>query len=158
MSFDRQYRQEVNEGLMAGKWTFWKVFFAALPIVVVLSIGGYVVSLAIQPARIIERTLDADNVLYNYEWFKQRFQSIQAIDKKIIDAEQAVETFKEEAGPRDGWHREDREESSRLSAITLGLKQQRADLAAEYNARSKMANRSIFKAGDIELPETIELE
>lgn len=157
MDFDREYRRDVNEGLTAGRWTFWKFFFVFLPIVIVLAGLGYAVRLASQPARIIEKTFDADNVIHNYEWFKQRYQSILAIDQKITDAKKTVEQFKKEAGVRENWHREDREEHSRLSAIAQGLEQQRADLAAEYNARSKMANRSIFKAGDNELPETIPL-
>lgn len=106
-----------------------------------------------QASRIVNKTIDADNVIYNYEWFKQRNEDVLSIDNKIVAMILEVEKFKEEAGERNGWHREDREEYSRLNSIKVGLEQQRNDLVAEYNARSKMVNRSIFKDG---VPERIE--
>lgn len=106
-----------------------------------------------QAGRIVGKTIDADNVIYNYEWFKQRNQDIKALDAKIGGADVAVVAFKSEAGPRSDWHREDREEAARLSVIALGLRQQRSDMAAEYNARSTMDNRAIFQTG--ELPASI---
>ena len=109
-----------------------------------------------QAARVIGKTIDADNVIYNYEWFKRRYQAIESINAKVASSQLAVTTFKAEAGERSAWKREDREEAARLSSILLGLRQQRNDLAAEYNARSDMANRAIFKSG--ELPESISIE
>ncbi len=106
-------------------------------------------------SRIIDKTIDADNVIYNYEWFKQRHQDVQAIDTKIEQANQAVNQFKDDNGERSGWDMFDKQEYDRLNSVAIGLQQQRADIVAEYNARSRMANRSIFKAGDTELPETI---
>lgn len=105
-----------------------------------------------QGSRLINKTIDADNVLYNYEWFKQRYEDVQAIDIKIQDAAISMEGYKDDLGNRSGWDREDKIEYSRLSSIKLGLEQQRADLVAEYNARSQMVNRSIFKSG---VPERI---
>lgn len=110
-----------------------------------------------QAGRIVNKTIDADNVIYNYEWFKQRHEDIGAIESKIELSVSAVNSFESSAGERKDWHREDREEHARLSTVRLGLEQQRADLVAEYNARSRMVNRSIFKTGDSELPEEIEL-
>lgn len=121
-----------------------------------ISVIGFGLNPFKQAGRIIDRTIDADNVLANYEWFKQRHEDIGAIDEKIVIQQEAVDAFAEAAGPRETWHREDREEHARLSVVVAGLKQQRADIAAEYNARSRMMNRSIFKAGDVELPERIE--
>ena len=50
----------------------------------------------------------------------------------------------------------DREEYSRQRAILIGLRQQRADLVSEYNARSRMVNRVLFKGNDT--PERIAQE
>lgn len=136
----------------------WKVIGFVVFFSIVIGGIGFVANPFRQGARIINKTIDADNVIYNYEWFKLRHENIEAIDTKIKQADTAVVQFKEDAGERKDWHREDREEHSRLSAITLGLKQQRADMASEYNAKSRMANRSIFKAGDVELPERIPTE
>jgi hypothetical protein len=134
----------------------WKVGVFVVVLAIIVSVGGFVIYPLAQGRRVIEKTLDADNMIYNYEWFKQRNQDISAIESKIRSAKAAVDLFKSEAGPRKDWKRDDREESSRLSVILLGLRQQRADLAAEYNARSAMANRSIFRTG--ELPERIPVE
>lgn len=103
--------------------------------------------------KIIEKTLDSDNIINNYEWFKQQYADVQAIDKKIVAAETAVASFKAEAGDRSTWTFEDKQESSRLGSVLLGLQNQRASMVAEYNARSQMANRNLFKTND--LPETL---
>jgi len=130
-------------------------------IVFVLVIGSLIAVVDVitnpfrQTARIIEKTIDADNVIYNYEWFKKTNQDIKSLDSKIAITKAAVELFKKEAGPRDGWHRADIEESFRLNSVYMGLKQQRNDVAAEYNARSEMANKEIFKTG--ELPDFFEM-
>ena len=130
----------------------------AIVLLLVVATGiGFFGNFFTQGQRVIEKTIDADNMIYNYEWFKQRHEDIGAIDQKIELSVVAVQSFIEAAGDRKDWHREDREEHARLSTVRLGLEQQRADLAAEYNARSRMVNRSVFKTGDSELPEEIEL-
>ena len=134
----------------------WKAGVLVLVIVLIVSAVSVVAYPFLQGAKVVEKTLDADNMIYNYEWFKQRNQDILAIDSKVRGADEAVSMFKEDAGPRKDWKRGDREESFRLGSILLGLKQQRADMAAEYNARSEMANRSIFRTGD--LPESVPIE
>jgi hypothetical protein len=110
----------------------------------------------VQANRVINKTIDADNVIYNYEWFKLRHEDIGAIDQKILDTQNQFDNFKA-YDPEKGLTREESVTRSNLSTVVLGLKQQRSDLAAEYNAKSRMVNRSIFKAGDTELPERIAL-
>lgn len=124
--------------------------------VVVGSSLGFIANPFKQAARVINKTIDADNVIYNYEWFKRQHESIGAIDGKIAESDTAVRSYEESLGDRKDWDREDKIEHSRLESVLLGLRQQREDMVAEYNARSRMANRNIFKAGDIELPERIE--
>jgi hypothetical protein len=152
MTWDK-WEQAADKGPEALLWKYGVTVFV---IIVIVSVLGFVLYPVVQGARVVEKTLDADNMIYNYEWFKQRNQDIRSIDAKIVASEASVSMFKEDAGPRKEWKREDREEYARLSAVLLGLKQQRADLAAEYNARSQMANRSIFKTD--ELPSSIPVE
>ena len=71
---------------------------------------------------IIDKTINADNVLYNYEWFKQQYEDIQAMENKIRIAHTAVETFKLTAPDRKEWTFEDKNEFNRLSAVEQGLK------------------------------------
>lgn len=91
------------------------------------------------------KTLNADNAIYNYEYFKNQKQSIDATNQKLQIARDAVSTFKEEAGDRTKWTFEDKTESARLSAIAQGIESQLKDMIADYNAKSSMANRAMFK-------------
>ena len=132
-----------------GPWPlFVRLGVLCLAIVVVVGIAGFVLNPFRQAGRVIEKTIDADNVLYNYEWFKQQFRSVKAIDKKIASQNKAVSGLESQLGPRSEWAREDRIERDRLASIVTGLEQQRADMVATYNARAAMANRQIFMGDD----------
>lgn len=145
----------------------WKVFFLMVGIILLVWLIGTVFGFLSLPFHavsnvqetghdIIDKTINADNVLYNYEWFKQQYEDYKSFSSKITTAATAVETFKQEAGPRSGWGFQDTAEYNRLNSVLLGLKQTRNDLVAEYNAKSKMVNRAIFKTHD--LPETLPLD
>lgn len=96
---------------------------------------------------VIDDTLNADNAIYNYEWFKQQKEDIDATGKKLNIANKSVASFKEMAGDRSTWTFEDKNEQARLSAVAQGIDSQLQDMIATYNARSKMANRNIFQDG-----------
>ena len=156
---DRErYRSEFKEVSGEVGWTlrkvFWRIFLPLIALSMVLGAVGWGIKILSQPARIIEKTLDADNVLYNYEWFKSAYQDIGALTAQIVNAQSALEQFTINAPPRREWDYPTTTEYSRLNSILLGLKNQRLTQVATYNARSKMANRNIFKTG--ELPDHIE--
>jgi hypothetical protein len=117
-------------------------------------IGGLILFPVQQAGRVVEKTLDADNVIYNYEYFKQAWQDVQAMDQKIITARTAIDDFNVSAGGRDKWDFRDKEESARLSTNLTGLRNVRNDMVATYNARARMVNRSIFMGKDV--PSSIE--
>lgn len=94
---------------------------------------------------IIEKTYNADNAIYNYEWFKNRYQDIKATETKIENAKETVDTFNQSAGPRSEWTFEDKQESARLNSVVLGLKNHYEEIVAEYNARAQQVNRNIFQ-------------
>ena len=123
---------------------------------VAIGIGGRLLAVALFPVRVFDRsletaqgavdkTLNADNAIYNYEWFKQTHQDIQAAKAQRDNAAKTVDTFKSEAGPRDKWTFEDKNEYARLSAVQLGLESHLETLIANYNARASMANRNLFE-------------
>lgn len=107
-----------------------------------------------QANKVFEKTLDADNAIYNYEWFKSQLQNVGSMDRKIEIAQGQLTAFQESAGPRDKWDFRDKEEAARLAANLSGIRNVRSDMVAEYNARSRMANRAIFKGRDV--PEFIQ--
>ena len=92
-----------------------------------------------------DKTLNAENAIYNYEYFKQQKESIDALNQKLGNANESIISFKESAGDRKDWTFEDKDEYSRLNAVKDGLYNQLKDAIADYNAKSNMANRSIFK-------------
>lgn len=137
-----------------------KIFIKILVGVLLISVAIGVIKIAFFPAhvfnksvdtayQITDKTLDAENVLQNYEWFKQQYEDYNAIQKKIINAQLAVNDFEKNAGSRDKWTFEDKTEDARLQTIVTGLKQQEEDIIAEYNAKSKMQNRALFKTRDL---------
>ena len=94
---------------------------------------------------IVTKTYDADNALYNYHWFKTQAGDIKATLENSILAEETLKSFEASLGDRANWTFEDKTEDSRLRTISLGLKNQYNNLVNEYNARAKMADRSIFE-------------
>lgn len=127
---------------------------AIIAIVIVGPVGCTAYNAFTAPARVANRTLETDNIINNYEWFKRQHNDILAVDKRIETANNDVDAFKNSAGPRSDWDYEDKTEFARLNAILTGLKGNRADMVSIYNAKSQMANRNIFKSND--LPETVE--
>lgn len=131
--------------------TSLKFSFIVIGVVSVLSVAGWAVKMVLFPVqqvgRVLTKTFDADNMIYNYEWFKRQNQDIEAIGSKYALAIQTLKQFEGSAGPRDQWKFDDRQEWNRLNTIQLALLSQRAQMVGEYNARSQMANRDIFRTG-----------
>lgn len=123
------------------------IILGLLPLWIVLAVAGRACTTA---GQIADRTFDGDNVIFQYEWFKQQAQDYKAIEVKKDRAQASVDQFKEEAGPRKEWTWEDKQECSRLQSIADGLGYQCEDIKSKYNARSTMINRNIFK--DNKLP------
>lgn len=98
---------------------------------------------------ITDKTLTADNAIYQYEWFKQQVEDIKAIEAKIQIAQASYDGFIASAGDRKAWTFEDKNEAARLQSVKQGLQSQYQDVIATYNARTKMANRNIFLDGKI---------
>lgn len=93
---------------------------------------------------IVSKTYNADNALYNYRWFKDRAEAITALEKTIVQAEAAIDSFEASAGARSTWTFEDKTEHSRLNAVAQGQKAQYNSLVGEYNSRAQQVDRAIF--------------
>lgn len=144
------YRNEMNQAISDGKWTFGKLFPLFILLILIVGAAFWLLGIGAQPAAVVSKTLNANNMIANYEFFKQQHEDIKAIDNKIVQAEAAITQYKEDAGPRADWGFQDKEHYNRLNTVHLGLKHQRESMVAEYNAKSKMQNRSLFK--DASLP------
>jgi hypothetical protein len=147
-------RDQFSNDLRDARWSLGKIFGLLVLVVIVGGASFWAINLASQPGRIVSKTFDADNVITNYEWFKQQYQDIATAQIQAADAAAAAVTFKNEAGPRASWDFRTADEYNRLNAIALGLNNQVTKLKRDYNARASMANRDLFRSN--ELPERIE--
>ena len=93
---------------------------------------------------IIGKTYDADNAIYNYEWFKNQFEKIKATELQINNTKKELDNYKELYGNATLWDWQTRQDYNQLRTTYLGQKNYYETLVATYNARSKMANRNIF--------------
>lgn len=94
---------------------------------------------------IIDKTYDADNAIYNYEWFKTQYEDIQATERVIGNTKAEMDAYKELYGNASLWDWQTKQDYNSLQGKYLGQQNFYEDLVADYNARSKMANREIFK-------------
>lgn len=90
---------------------------------------------------VLDRTLNADNVLNSYEWFFDTHAQWEARRSQITAHAEMVE------------QEVDRKERSRLNIELAAMRQSCRDMATRYNAMSEKANKSLFKSRG--LPETI---
>ena len=118
--------------------------------------GGWVIKAILLPAKtvttqidsagnIIDRTYNADNAIYNYEWFKTQYEDIRATERIIDNTNIQMNAYKELYGNASEWDWQTKQDYNSLQGKFLGQQNYYEDLVAEYNARSKMANREIFK-------------
>lgn len=92
---------------------------------------------------IVDKTLDPTNAIYNYEWFKKQYGEIVASERNVTNTVQSIEDYK--AMTTSVLTFEDKQELARLNSVLNGQRNYVNSLKHEYDARAKMANRSIFK-------------
>lgn len=123
---------------------------------VALVAGGWALKAALLPAKtvvtqidsagnIIDRTYDAESAIYNYEWFKTQYEDIEATERIITNTKAEMNAYRDMYGNASVWDWQTRQDYNSLQGKYLGQQNFYEDLVADYNARSKMANREIFK-------------
>ena len=133
---------------------------SAIVIAIVLLLGawgvGMVLGYAWTPFHTAEKTLDAqygvidktvtaDNAIYNYEWFKQQYEDMQATKRKIINTQDQIKDFKATFGENASqWDYTTAQTYNQLQTQLTGQRNYYEDQAAKYNARAQMVNRNIF--------------
>lgn len=134
---------------------YMAAIIAAVLVIAVIS-GGWMLKAALLPAKtvttqidsagnIIDQTYDAENAIYNYEWFKQRYEDIQATETKISNTKVNMEDYRDLYGNASEWDWQTKQGYNSLNTVYLGQQNYYEEIVADYNARSNMANREIFK-------------
>lgn len=120
------------------------IVIACLVGLVVLFYLGVALNLVMLPGRVVNKVATPENVIFNYEYFHQQYQDIQATAIKIKTAYDATQM---------SWLAE--EQKSTYMTNYIGTQNFMATLVGDYNAKSKMLTRKLFK--DRQLPYQIEV-
>lgn len=148
---DRFVRGEA--GHSGRRWLWWGVGMVALMTVmgVGLSYCGTASRVATAPGRIIERTVDPERVIQNYEWFRTQYQDIESFTQQIEIQGAARNRFLCEMRdvPRREWSDNDQYRYGQIDDRFNGLQAQRRRMIGEYNARTAMLNRNLFRGADV---------
>lgn len=95
---------------------------------------------------VIEDTIDADSAVQEYEWFRVQHREIEAQRSQVDNYHDELDRFYEIHGDDpDEWSRQAEQDHSRIQQRITGSQNQLENLVADYNARSDMANRAMFK-------------
>lgn len=136
-----------------------KYFFIGVGILVILIIGGIAIDIVMFPVNTAQKeintayqaqdqVLNGQNAIYNYEWFKQQYQDIQASKVELSNAQASYASYTASLPTdRSQWSYEDDTEVARLNSVVLGLENNLESNIADYDARASEATRNIFQDG-----------
>ena len=122
------------------KWVFIVGLFLLIA-TVILNLFGVIGSAATAPGRVLNKTLETNNIIHNYEWFYDVNASYEAKIGQISQFKEFYETEK------------DAKEKRHIRIEMAAIQQVCRDLTEKYNANSSKMNRSIFKGWN--LPEVL---
>ena len=95
---------------------------------------------------VVNETLNAENAIYNYEWFKDQEAQIRICLKNEEIAKEELDNFvKSLSEKRENWAKEDKTEEGSLRNSYYALQKLTNRVIEDYNAKSEMVNRNIFK-------------
>jgi membrane-associated HD superfamily phosphohydrolase len=125
-------------------------------ILIALVVGTWMLKVAMLPIFTVTKQIDSahdiiedvytpESAICNYEWFKQQYQDIEATERIIRNTKTEMNAYKEMYGSASDWDWQTKKDYNSLQDVYLGQQNYYEGLVADYNARSEMANRNIFK-------------
>lgn len=130
-------------------WVGGIVLAAVLLFVALVSFNfsGTLGSIISAPGRVIQKTLETDNIVGNYEYFIDAYNNVIPRQKQAyLNAKESYESFLSLLpADREKWKTADKAEASRLNSIVLATKNIYVGSVTDYNSKSKMLNRNVFK-------------
>lgn len=105
---------------------------------------------------VVEKTLNADNALSNYEQFKDLYNGAKQQAMNIQNAEESIAKIKETYGESTSWPEDIRDEYNFQNQTIEGYKQQYQRTVSDYNSNASKLNRNLFK--DKNLPSELPLD
>jgi hypothetical protein len=133
--YDRkQYRSDFEQSYGDARWTFWRVLPFVLGVVILLGALGWVFGMFSTAGDLAQKQLE--NSVTNYEEFQSIFNTCQKINtdmgaiKQVPDSDPMFSQFSKNA---------------QLQA----KRQQLTRWVEEYNAKSRMVNRAMWKSSSL---------
>jgi len=109
--------------------------------VLVLAVGIPVLSILTAPLRaanqVVNKVVNADAIVSNYEWFHDQYNAIKATQKKVDIAKNALDAAK----GTDAYQNR--------STEYYGVQMVLQGMIGEYNSKSKQITRNLWKAKDL---------
>ncbi len=95
---------------------------------------------------IAQDTFQSDQAVEEYEWFRQQYHDIDAQRSQVENSYDELDRFYEVHGddPNE-WSRQASERHNRIQERITGNQNMLDQMVADYNARSSMDNRELFK-------------
>lgn len=135
-----------------------KTTIVIIALFILLGVGGFgcwAWNTAVNSGKgVIEKTVDPDNIIFNYEYFHDQYNSYLKLQSNALQAENAIKDFVNLAGERKNWTSDDRMEYQMLQTRLIGIINQINECASKYNSASSKLNVKIFK--DRSLPYSLE--
>lgn len=126
-------------------------------IILLLVFGGLAIKIVFFPVNtvsqsvdtayeVVDKTMTGENAIANYEWFKEQEAYIrQCVTNEQIAQEEYDLYISMLPTDRTTWDRQDKDEESSLRNSLYALQKLTNKAMEDYNARSSMENRAIFK-------------
>lgn len=135
------YRRDFREAQREYFWSLPRVVISLFAAIILFGGIGWMFNIASQPARIVSKTLDAGNVIHNYEWFHD-------VNANYLARKSQVDQFKSLYSTET-----ESSERNRLRMEMAAMQSSCRELARNYNANSAKINRGLFRGET--LPETL---
>jgi len=142
-----------------GGWAVYRSRKIGIPVLIVLvaiaAPATWAIGLLRGPLEVPGKVLQADRILYNYDWFFNKRAAILSYEGQIKNTAQSIEDFKQiHAGDLGSYTNST--ELSRLSSVLLALRNQMARDVQDYSANAMNLTRGTFK--DWRLPSGFTIE
>lgn len=97
---------------------------------------------------IADNTLEADNAVQEYRWFRTQWYDIQSQREQLENYRAQEKQFhKTWSDDPENWTRQAQTRHGRIHDRVTGTENMVADMVADYNARQSDATRAIFQCG-----------
>lgn len=141
------YRNEARGVIRETYWIGTRIILLLFVLGLLGSGLGFLGRMLSRPAAIVDSVTDPDRIINNYEWYEEAYNDALALDAKIANTVKQISTqFEGLPQDRTKWSRQDRDAWNQWQTTLNGQRSQRENIVAEYNAKSKLITRNLWKA------------